>query len=217
MMPSMSPHRLAIVFAMAGLIVDPSGLRAQAGETGAGEFSGYTGLTMGSFSAHPVVGASSGISFSRYSIVLFDASFMPLDSDTLRYLPGRAVQHSGLYDLNFSAHLRVPLRGERWEPYGIVGTAYLLSTFRAASINSEGIPVYVGRTQTNFGFETGGGVRYYAADTWGIRTELRYTLSSRNFTRLLVGVFYQFDGETFFRWRRGMRNLGRNGRPFNRN
>jgi opacity protein-like surface antigen len=192
----------AIVLVLAGWIVSPSGLRAEAGEGGAGEFSGYTGLTIGSFGAHPAVGASSGMSFSRYSIALMDVSFMPLGSDTLRYHPGRAMQHSGLYDFNFSVHFRVPLRGDKWEPYGIAGASLLLSTFKIASFNSEGVLAYAGRSQTNFGFETGGGLRYYVAPTWGVRTELRYTLSSRNFARLLTGVFYQLDGEFPFRFRR---------------
>ena len=196
----------ATVFALAGVIVSPSGLRAQRDEGGAGEFSAYTGLTVGSVGAHAAVGASSGMSLSRYSIALMGVSFMPLGSDTLRYHPGLAVQHSGLYDFNFSAHFRVPLRHYKWEPYGVAGASLLLSTFRIAALNSEGVLAYAGRSQTNFGFESGGGLRYYVAPTWGVRTELIYTLSSRNFGRLLIGVFYQLDGEYPFRLRRRSRH-----------
>jgi opacity protein-like surface antigen len=200
-------HRWVIVLALTGFMV-PSGSRAESGETDTGEFSAYTGLTMGGFGAHAAVGAGAGMAITRYGIALADMSYMPLGGDTLRRLPGRpVVGHSGLYDFNFSVHFRVPLRGKRkrWEPYGIVGTSLLLSTFRTTSLDNQGVLVSAGRSQTNFGFETGGGVRYYAERNWGVRTELRYTLSSRNFARLLAGVFYQFDGEWPFR----LRHVGR--------
>src|SRR4030095_16243989 len=99
----------ATVFALAGLIVNPSALRAQAGETGGGGIFRSPGLTLGRLGAHAAVGASSGMSFSRYSIALMGVSFMPLGDDTLRYHLGRTIQHSGLYDFNFSAHFQVHL------------------------------------------------------------------------------------------------------------
>jgi len=51
-------------------------------------------------------------------------------------------------------------------------------------------------------FSTGGGVRYYVADNWGIWPEVRVFISGRNFTRISVGVFYDIDADWPFRIRR---------------
>jgi outer membrane protein W len=159
-----------------------------------GEVSGYTGVTFGGVGAHATVGASSGLALSRHWIGLMDVSYMPLGCNILpRYQEPVNVRNSRLYDFNLSAHIRVPVR-ERWEPYGIVGAGGLYSTFQLASILNQGVAVtYKSRSTGNFAFETGGGVRYYVAKTWGVRTEWRCTVSTRTFNRFIAGVFYQFD------------------------
>ena len=42
----------------------------------------------------------------------------------------------------------------------------------------------------NFGFHTGGGVRYYIREGWGIRPELKVVVSHRTYTRFTIGFFY---------------------------
>lgn len=196
--------RWAIVVAVAGLNVSPAVLLAQSGETDVGEISGYTGVTFGRVGAHATVGASSGLSLSRYCIGLMDVSYMPLDSSILPRYQGQVnVRNSRLYDFNLSAHIRVPLR-EQWQPYGILGAGGLYSTFQLASISSPGDAVtYKSRSTGSFAFETGGGVRYYVAPAWGVRTEWRCTVSTRTFNRFVAGMFYEFDGQSSFRLRRG--------------
>ena len=195
--------RWVIVIAVAGLNVSPTVVFAQPGETDVGEISGYTGVTFAGVGAHSTVGASSGLSLSRHWIGLVDVSYMPLGSTILpRYQEPVNVRNSRLYDFNLSAHIRVPVR-ERWEPYGIVGAGGLYSTFQFGSILSPGLAVtYKSRSTGSFAFETGGGVRYYVAQTWGIRTEWRCTVSTRTFNRFVAGVFYDFDGQSSFRLRR---------------
>ena len=196
-----------VVIATAVFAVRPTVLPAQAGESSAGEFSGYTGVAFQSINTHPTVGASTGLSFSRYGIALIDASYIPLGSSTLRnYAKPVTINSSRLYDFNFTIHVRLPLR-ERWEPYGIAGAAFLFSSYQVASIDKAGsVGAFAGRTDANFGFETGGGLRYYVAKNWGVRMELRYTASTRGFTRLLSGLFYQFEGDWFFPLRKGGRS-----------
>jgi hypothetical protein len=201
--------RWVIAIAVAGLNIGPAILLAQSGETDVGEISGYTGATFGGTGTHATVGASSGLSLSRYCIGLVDVSYMPLGSDILpRYQDKANIRYSRLYDFNFSGHIRVPLR-ERWEPYGIVGTGGLYSTFQLGSISGPGAAViYKSRSTGSFAFETGAGTRYYVAHTWGVRAEWRCTISTRTFNRLVFGMFYQFDGQSPFRLRRGGKRGG---------
>jgi len=138
------------------------------------------------------VGASTGVTLSRYVVGLFDASYFPLGSDNLRHYSGFVTTDSRLYDINFSVQVRVPVM-ERWEPYTTLGAALLYNTYQAQAIQPEGAKA-VSKHDGRFGFEMGGGVRYYVSETWGVRGEYRYTFSTQNFSRILGGVFYQFDG-----------------------
>jgi hypothetical protein len=192
-----------------GLNIGPAILLAQSGETDVEEISGYTGVTFGGVGAHATVGASSGLSLSRYCIGLVDVSYMPLDGDVLpRYQNQADIRRSRLYDFNLSGHIRIPFR-ERWEPYGIVGAGGLYSTFLLGSISGPGAAVtYKSRSTGSFAFETGGGTRYYVAQTWGVRAEWRCTISTRTFNRFVVGMFYQFDGQSPFSFRRASKRGG---------
>ncbi len=177
---------------LVGLVISSSGAYAQPGETGQGEFTIYTGLAAGGVGTHPAVGASTCLTFSRYDVGLFDASYSPLGSDNLRYYSGLVTTDSRLYDINLSVQVRAPLM-ERWEPYTVLGTALLYNTYQAQAIQPVGAKA-VSKHDGRFGFEVGGGVRYYLAETWGVRGEYRYTFSTQNFSRILGGVFYQFEG-----------------------
>jgi len=177
---------------LVALVISSPGAYGQPGETGQGEFAIYTGLTAGGVGTHPAVGASTGIALSRYVLGLFDTSYSPLGSDNLRYNSAIVTRDSRLYDINFTVQIRVPVM-ERWEPYTILGAALLYNTYQAQAIQ-PGNATSVSRHDGKFGFETGGGVRYYLAETWGVRGEYRYTFSTQNFSRILGGVFYQFDG-----------------------
>jgi opacity protein-like surface antigen len=75
----------------------------------------------------------------------------------------------------------------------------LFSNYQIASLARPGELTYASRNDTDLGFETGGGLRYFVGEKWGVRTELRYTVSHRSFGRMLAGVFYQFDREWDFR------------------
>jgi opacity protein-like surface antigen len=200
-----SGRRLWAIFAaIFGVTVIPARMLAQAGSGDIGEVSGYTGVAFQGIGTHPTVGASTGLAFSRYGIAFVDVSYIPLGSHTLRHYPSQVnVNNSRLYDFNFTINVRVPLR-ERWEPYGIAGAAFLFSSYSVAPIRAPFVArAFVGRTDANFGFETGGGVRYYIAKNWGVRAEMRYTASARGFSRFLTGLFYQFETDWFFPLRVG--------------
>ena len=178
------------------MLVSPALMSAQFVD-GAGEVTAFGGGTFGLGGAHPAVGASSGTSFSRYAIGLIEAAFSPLGDETLRRRMGAPAERSRLFDFNFSVHVQVPVR-RRWAPYGIVGAGLLFDAFRV--IPTGALPDEAGQTQPavvfavdefNFGFHTGGGVRYYIREDWGIRPEFKVIVSNRTYTRFTIGIFYK--------------------------
>lgn len=166
-------------------------LSGQEGETDVSEFSAQTGMAFGP-GTHFTAGGSAGISLDRYLVGLIDCSYIHFGNDVLlpRYTaPARASQ---LYDFSFSLDIRVPNRS-KWEPYAILGVAVLYNHFQAPALQPDGSIVYVpNQKQWRGAFETGAGVRYYVERNWGVRGEFRYTASTQNFSRLLIGVFRQF-------------------------
>jgi opacity protein-like surface antigen len=177
------------------VVLAPTAPKAQEGNGDSGEFTAFTGVAYGGIHTHVAVGGSAGASLSRYTSVLLEASVIPMGSATL--LPPGPVQVTGsdLFDFNFALHVRIPVK--RWEPYGAFGTAVLMNSYRAQNFGPSGQISYRGDRHSKFGLETGAGIRYYVAENWGIRVEYRYTSSSRDFNRILGGVFYQLHSESF--------------------
>ncbi len=189
--------------ALLAIAMAPSALEAQSDKTGEGELSAYAGAVFGMGA-----GGSTGTAFSRYASALIDISYMPLNSDTLlSSATTAAYRSSGLYDFALCVNVQIPV-GRRWAPYGILGTGLLYNVYQAAVLTPAGAG-FVDRSKTNFEFSTGGGVRYYVADNWGIRPEVRVFISGRNFTRISVGVFYDIDADWPFRMRRNSKSSGR--------
>jgi hypothetical protein len=85
----------------------------------------------------------------------------------------------------------VPIKS-RWQPYGIIAPALIYNHYRKLGIHPNGSAYYFGASDVRGGAEIGGGVRYYQHEDWGIKGEYRYTVTSRNFSSLMIGVFREF-------------------------
>ncbi len=162
---------------------------AQAGEVDLGELSVRTGVAFGGGSGgigtQPVVGAGSGVALSRYAIGLFDFSYLPLGNHTIQGWPDRAsVLSSHLMDFGVDFHIRVPVR-EKWAPYAIVGGGLLWNLVQQQMATSTR-----GYNQFNGALHTGGGVRYYVKENWGIRSEMRVIVTKQVYNSLSFGIFY---------------------------
>ena len=162
-----------------------SGNGAAAEPEEAGEFSTYTGVLMG-LGARAAVGATTGYYIHNpFAIMLVDVAYSPIGEQTLRPVDPPGVTGARLYDIGLAFHVPIPLR-KRWSPYGIIGGSVLCSTYESVATGKD-------RQSAYFGFQTGGGVRYFVGEDWGIRSELKVIISHRTFTRLSFGIFYQFD------------------------
>jgi hypothetical protein len=146
----------------------------------------YSGGTFG-MGSHPLIGGSSGFGFSRHGMAFLEGSYSPLGHDIL--WPRHDVQSpqdSHLFDVMVGTHIRFPI-GERWAPYALVGGGLVFDTFRAYA-GPQGALIRI--EDFKMAFQTGGGVRYYIRENWGIRPEFKVVVSSRTYTRMAIGVFY---------------------------
>ncbi len=187
---ALSPCLLLLV---AICLLAPLELPAQSGESDVGEVAAFGGGIAG-IGTHPAVGGSTGLAFSRYSIALIETSFSPLGKNSMHTMPaGTLVDASRLYDFNLSVHIRVPVR-DRYAPYAILGGGLLWNTFDRSTVGPQGSVAVTSYSNVDFGFETGGGLRYYIRDNWGVRPELKVIVSKQTYTRFSVGIFYVLPG-----------------------
>jgi len=156
--------------------------RSKAEDDALGEVSAYTGILMG-MGTRATVGATSGLIYPPYFILFVDFAYSPVGTETIRPIVPRGVKDARLYDFSGGAHIQIPIH-RRWTPYGILAVSVLCNTYE---------PVSTGKQSAYFGFQTGGGVRYFITENWGVRSELKVIVSQRTFTRLGFGVFYQFS------------------------
>ena len=164
--------------------------------SGGGEVYALTGVAAGGLGTRAVLGGGAGTNISRYIMALAEASVIPLNNQTLLPNGAVSVRGSDLFDFNVALQVQVPVK--RWAPYGQVGGAVLMNPYTAGIPGPAGTVAYVGERHSKFGMEYGIGCRYYVRDKWGVRAEYRYTSSSRNFNRVLGGVFYRFEGVGLF-------------------
>jgi len=163
--------------------------RAQSGETEVGEVAGLGGVSLAA-GAMPALAGSSGIALSRYLIGVFDTSFIPLGQRTIQPWPERStIDHSYLFDFGVDLHVRIPVK-RRWAPYGIVGAGLLWNSLRQHTVDEEGIHRNIHYNQFNGALHTGGGMRFYVGEGWGLRSEIKVIASKQVYTQVLMGVFY---------------------------
>ena len=166
----------------------------QSGESEQGEVSARAGVAWGggtsSMGTQPAVAGSAGVAFSRYGMILLDVSFIPLGQHTIQGWPVRSsVNRSYLLDFGVDFHIRIPIK-DRVAPYAIVGTGLLWDMVRQSTVTAAGSSIVNHYSQFNGALHTGGGVRYYIGELWGIRPEIKVIVSKQIYTNISCGVFY---------------------------
>jgi hypothetical protein len=164
---------------------------AQSGETDVGEVAALGGVAVGGASGtQGTVTGGAGNAFARHGMVLVDTMFMPLGNRTIQPWPDRRfVDRSFLLDFGLDFHIRFPVK-PRFAPYGIAGAGLLWGFFREDTVDRRGRPLVRHFDQFNGALHTGGGVRYYIGDNWGIRPEVKVIVSKHVYTLIQMGVFW---------------------------
>jgi hypothetical protein len=179
----------AVAFAALYLWNAPAAF-GQSADSSAGEVAVLGGVTLGGTGARPTVTGGAGVAFSRYGMALVETTFLPLGDHTIQNWPGRdTVRRSDLLDFAVNFHVRIPVT-PHLAPYGIVGTGLLWNLFRQDTFTPTGVPFTRHFNQFNGALNTGGGLRYYIGDNWGIRPEVKVTVSKHTYTTIAFGIFY---------------------------
>jgi opacity protein-like surface antigen len=161
----------------------------QSGETDLSEVAAYAGGVFG-LGTHPAGGMTFTTALSRYTMFGAELGFASLGSEGFRTPAGSQVSRARLFDFNGHVHVRIPVR-RYWEPYIAIGAGLLHSTSERIVTTPAGNMVE-DSSDNNFAFQIGGGLRYFIGEKWGVRPEWKYYASERNFSKLSIGVFYQF-------------------------
>jgi len=164
---------------------------AQSGDESAGEVAALGGAAFGGASGtQGTVTGGAGLAFSRHGMVMVDTMFMPLGNRTIQSWPDRnTVDRSFLLDFGLDFHIRFPVK-PRFAPYAIAGTGLLWGLLRQDTVDRFGRPLVRHFDQFNGALHTGGGVRYYIGDTWGIRPEVKVIVSKHVYTVVQMGIFW---------------------------
>jgi opacity protein-like surface antigen len=121
-----------------------------------------------------------------------ELGFTSLGSEGFRTPAGSQISHSRLYDFNGHVHVRIPVPRYRYlEPYIVIGAGLLHSSAERIVTTAGGNSVE-DSSDNDFAFQIGAGLRYFIGEKWGVRPEWKFYASDRNFSKLSVGVFYQF-------------------------
>jgi hypothetical protein len=184
---------MGILLAAAWAFVTP-GAFGQSADVDEGEVSARGGVGFGGgasgIGTQAMGAGSTGLAFSRYGMALFETSFMPLGQHTIQGWPaGSTVDRSYLLDFGVDIHILFPTK-TRVTPYAIAGTGLMWNMVRQTTVDASGAPLVKHYDQLNGALHTGGGLRYKLGEKWGIRSEVKVTVSKQVYTCLSFGVYY---------------------------
>lgn len=160
---------------------------AQSDETGVGEVTGYIGAMAGP-GTHPAVGLTIAAPVYRYVVPLVEFSYTPLGNRAFRPDLTSMVNRTNLFEFSGGAHIRLPVN-RVLAPYLALGAGLVHSSTEVALGRNMG----TAREGDNyFAFNVGIGARYYMSRRWGVRPEIKYYRTKRDFARISIGFFYEF-------------------------
>jgi len=187
---------------LATLLLTAAASHAEQDNDETGEFSVTTGAAFGGMGTHPSVSGSAGTSLTRFSMVTVEAGMIPAGSATLLPVGAGNISGSDLFTFGVGLQARIPV--SRWEPYVLLEPALLVNSYLAGGQTERGSVTRIGNRHSKFGLEGGAGLRYYVKAKWGVRAEYRYISSTKNFSEIQAGVFYQIEGYSAFHFRRDL-------------
>lgn len=162
----------------------------------------FLGSSFGLDSYRVMGGANVGYAITKVIFPYAEVSYLPGIARTEQVASDIKVSYKlPITDFHAGLHLRAPIPGSRFVPYGIIGAGMIRvgegDGDRTQIIN--GVPdvrrvTYPGSNE--FAVNFGGGARFYITERWGIRFEAKAYKPSGRFTdvfgRVAGGLFWQF-------------------------
>ncbi len=176
-------HWLVVVLvAVAGSGV----LMAADTEAGTTEAVGFGGLVAG-IGTHGALGGGIAYAATDRILAVAELSYIPTGGVSGSVAGFSFKSSSRVFGLDGGIHYQFP-KDEKLIPYVAAGVGVLhgSGSFSTTGVGSTSI------SSTDLYFNFGGGLRYYLADNWGIRPELKIFAGDETFVRIGVGIFYQF-------------------------
>ncbi len=160
---------------------------AQSDGTDVNEVTGYVGAMAGP-GTHPTVGATFAVPQSKYLVPLVELGYTPLGNRAFRHDLEGLVNQSSVFEFSAGGQVRWPITNTL-APYLALGAGLLHTTTQFTMGKNTGTT-----TEGNnyFAFHLGVGTRYYMGRRWGLRPELSFYKTKRDFAKLSIGLFYEF-------------------------
>jgi opacity protein-like surface antigen len=137
--------------------------------------------------AHGTLGGALAYPLNSRLAVVGELGYLPGASASTNF-GGELVRSSGhAFDGGAAVRYLFPLKDPKLTPYAIGGLGFVRSSASVRGLGFSG-----SASLTEVGINLGGGLRYQAGRNWGIQPELTMFLGGDSFTRLGVGIYYQF-------------------------
>ena len=158
----------------------------------------FGGSSFGLDSFRVMGGANVGYAVTKVVFPYAEVSYLPgiarrenVGNSTIDYKLPITDFHGGL-------HLRAPIPGSRFVPYGIIGFGMVRVGGGAGKKTTDGRPAgdSLISSSTEFATNFGAGARIYVTERWGFRIEAKAYKPTGRFTdvfgRVAGGLFWQF-------------------------
>lgn len=161
------------------LAVTAPAVQAQELDEGTPEVVGFAGVITDG--GDGIFGAGFGSAVRPRWLVIGELAWIPIENSAA----------DGV-EFNLNAHYLFPLRDyPRFTPYLLGGLGFMHVS------SGGGGRLGRGGGDTDVGLNLGGGARWQAGRNWGLRPEIKFFISDGSYTRLSVGIYYQFGRGRF--------------------
>jgi Outer membrane protein beta-barrel domain len=194
------------------LLLAPIALAQEAPYLGKGtsEINGFGGISYGLEAVRGSFGGNYAYSLSKYVMPYAEVSYFPgINRDinvpfpsvqpdgTVRTLNAKVRQAFPFIDTHAGVHLRAPIPGKNWVPYGVIGLGAITnrSTKALFTVPNLGPQQITVDSESHFAINGGGGLRYYFKENFGIRIEAKVYKPTGDkfgdpFFKFVFGVFF---------------------------
>jgi hypothetical protein len=148
------------------------------------EVAGFGGAVSG-FGSNAIVGGGANVAVTNRLLVGGEFGYIPGGNHGIFPVGGVSI-NAKAYEITGGVYYRFLLENPKLVPYLGVGFATVQSSVSYQGINLPSVSL------SNSGLGFGGGLRYHLTPRLGIRPEFKLFAGGGAYSRVTVGLFYQF-------------------------
>ena len=184
---------IAVLVAGAAAAQDAPEVKANTWEIGT-----FAGSSFGLDNFRVMAGANAGYAVTKVLFPYAEVSYLPGIARRETFGRTQVNYELPMTDFHAGLHLRAPIPGKRFVPYGIIGFGLIRIGSGVGKSTTDGVPgndISIS-SSTEFATNFGGGARVYVTERWGFRVEAKAYKPTGRFTdifgRVAGGLFWQF-------------------------